>query len=76
MPTYKIGGGVVLHFGAWKGHYSIYAASAGVVAALKGELERYAIEKGTIRFPFTEPVPVALIARIAELKAAERRTKA
>lgn len=76
MPTYKIDGAVVLHFAAWKAHYSIYAASAGVVAALKNELERYAIEKGTIRFPFDEPVPAALIQRIAKLKAAERRAKA
>lgn len=71
MPTYKIGGVRILHFAAWKKHYALYAASAGVVAALKDELKPYSIEKGTIRFPWTQPVPAKLIEKIAKLKAAE-----
>jgi uncharacterized protein YdhG (YjbR/CyaY superfamily) len=71
MPTYKVGGESVLHFAAWKAHYSIYAATEGVVAAFQGELERYEIQKGTIRFPISEPVPVRLIGRIAKFRAKE-----
>jgi histone H1/5 len=36
---------------------------------LGAELEGYAISKGTIRFPLTEPVPVRLLTRIAKVRA-------
>jgi uncharacterized protein YdhG (YjbR/CyaY superfamily) len=69
IPTYKLNGGTVLYFAGWKGHYSVYPASEDIVAACKSELEPYEVEKGTIRFPLDEPVPVKLIERIAKLRA-------
>jgi uncharacterized protein YdhG (YjbR/CyaY superfamily) len=71
MPTYKLNGKAVLHFAAWKEHYSIYAATARVVETFRAELAPYKIEKGTIRFAFAQPVPVKLIARIAKFRAGE-----
>ena len=71
LPTYKLNGGAVIYFSAWRHHYSIYPASAQVVAACKAELARYEVEKGTIRFPLSGPVPVRLIARIAKIRAQE-----
>ena len=41
------------------------------MAEFKTELEPYKIHKATIRFPISEPVPVALIARIAKFRAKE-----
>jgi uncharacterized protein YdhG (YjbR/CyaY superfamily) len=61
----------VLYFGGWKRHYSLYPATAQLVAACKDELAPYEVEKGTIRFPLSEPVPVKLIGRIAKLRAKE-----
>lgn len=71
MPTYTLYGGRLLYFAAWKRHYAIYAATAGVVAAFQDELAAYEIDKGTIRFPLSEPVPVKLIGRIAKFRAKE-----
>jgi uncharacterized protein YdhG (YjbR/CyaY superfamily) len=71
MPRYKLNGTVFVHFAGWKDHYSLYAATKSVLAAFKSELRRYEIEKGTIRFPLSEPVPVTLIERIAKLRARE-----
>lgn len=71
MPTYTLHGGRLLYFAAWKQHYSIYAATAQVVAAFHDELAPYQIDKGTIRFPLSQPVPVKLIARIAKFRAKE-----
>jgi uncharacterized protein YdhG (YjbR/CyaY superfamily) len=76
MPTYKLHGRAVLFFAAWKQHYSLYPASARVVAAFKDDLAPYKIIKATIRFPFSESVPAKLIERIARFRAkevAERR---
>lgn len=71
MPTYKLNDETVLHFAAWKHHYSLYAATRSVVAAFKRELEPYDVIKGTIRFPLSERVPAKLIERIAKFRAKE-----
>lgn len=71
MPTYTLYGGRLLYFAVWKQHYSIYAATEQVVAAFQKELARYEVDKGTIRFPLSEPVPVNLIGRIAKFRAKE-----
>ena len=71
MPTYKVDGDAMLYFAGWKQHYSLYPATELVLAEFKRELEPYKIHKATIRFPISEPVPVALIARIAKFRAKE-----
>jgi len=71
MPTYTLYGGRWLYFAVWKQHYSIYAATEQVVSAFQKELARYEVDKGTIRFPLSEPVPVKLIGRIAKFRAKE-----
>lgn len=71
MPTYTLNGHRLLHFASWKRHYSIYAATEQVLAAFRDELAPYEIDKGTIRFPLSEPVPVKLIERIAKFRANE-----
>ena len=69
MPTYTLAGERLLHFAVWKGHYALYAATAQVVAAIGDELAAFEVDKGTIRFPLSEPVPVKLIGRIAKVRA-------
>ena len=71
IPTYKLHGRPVLYFAGWKRHYSLYPATGRVVAAFQDELAPYEVEKGTIRFPLFEPVPVKLIGRIAKFRAKE-----
>jgi len=71
IPAYKLHGSPVLYFAGWKQHYSLYPATARVVAAFKDELAPYQISKGTIRFPLSEPVPARLIGRIAKFRAKE-----
>jgi len=71
MPTYTQNGRRMLHFAGWSQHYSLYAASAAIVAAFGEELAPYRIQKGTISFPLSAPVPVTLIARIAKFRAKE-----
>ncbi len=71
MPTYTLHGARLLHFAVWKQHCSIYAATEQVVAAFQAELAAYEVEKGTIRFPLSKPIPVNLIGRIAEFRATE-----
>jgi uncharacterized protein YdhG (YjbR/CyaY superfamily) len=71
MPTYMLDGHRLLYFAVWKKHCSIYAATKQVVAKFENDLAAYQIEKGTIRFPLSEPVPVKLIERITRFRAKE-----
>jgi uncharacterized protein YdhG (YjbR/CyaY superfamily) len=71
IPAYKLHGGPMLYFAGWKQHYSLYPAGDRLVAAFKDSLAPYKVNKGTIRFPLSEPVPVKLIERIARFRAKE-----
>ena len=75
IPTYKIHGAPVIYFAGWKQHYSLYPASDRLVAAFKDHLAPYQVNKGTIRFPLSKPVPVKLIERIAKFRVKEGREK-
>jgi uncharacterized protein YdhG (YjbR/CyaY superfamily) len=76
IPTYKLHGGYVVYFAAWKQHYSLYPASDRLVAAFKDDLAPYEVNKGTIRFPLSQPVPVKLTERIAKFLAKESAERA
>ncbi len=71
IPAYKLQGGPVLYFAGWRKHYSLYPATARVVAAFKDDLAPYEVSKGTIRFPLSQTVPVKLIEGIAKFRAKE-----
>jgi uncharacterized protein YdhG (YjbR/CyaY superfamily) len=72
IPAYKLHGGAVLYFAGWKQHYSLYPATDHLVEAFKDDLAPYEVnDKGTIRFPLSQPVPVKLIGRIAKFRAKE-----
>src|SRR5262245_2389737 len=58
IPAYKLNGTALLFFAGWKQHFSLYPASDAMVGKFKKELANYEISKGTIRFPFSEAVPV------------------
>ncbi|HXQ12851.1 MAG TPA: DUF1801 domain-containing protein [Caulobacteraceae bacterium] len=71
IPAYRVAGRIAIFFAAWAEHYSLYPIGAQAEAALGEDLSRYGRSKGTIRFALGEPVPEALIERIARLKADE-----
>ena len=72
IPAYKLNGRVVIYFAGWKEHYSIYPAQRRLVAAFREKLAPYEVNnKGTIRFPLSEPVPARLIEAIAKFRAKE-----
>jgi uncharacterized protein YdhG (YjbR/CyaY superfamily) len=72
MPAYRVHGYVALFFAGWRDHYSLYPVNDRLVALLGRQSASYEVnDKGTIRFPLSEPVPAKLIAAIAKAKAHE-----
>lgn len=71
IPAYRFEEGGALYFAGWTKHWSLYPASAALVEAMGDALAPYEVEKATIRFPWTKPVPVGLVGRIARFMARE-----
>jgi uncharacterized protein YdhG (YjbR/CyaY superfamily) len=71
IPTYKLDGAMVIYFAGWKQHYSLYPAGARLLAAFKDDLAAHEINKSTIRFALSAPVPVQLIQRIVKFRVTE-----
>src|SRR5688572_14598245 len=69
MPTYKLKDVPVMYFAGWKNHFSMYPVTDEILVAFKNELADYEVSRGTIRFPYADPVPVELIERLAKFRA-------
>jgi uncharacterized protein YdhG (YjbR/CyaY superfamily) len=74
MPTFYLKGNLV-YFAAFKNHIGFYPAPRGI-EAFKEELSIYEGSKGTVRFPLDQPLPLDLISKIVEFRAAENLKKA
>lgn len=73
MPTFYLNGNLV-HFAAWKKHIGFYAApSAG--ERFKAELKGYKTAKGTIQFPFNQPIPYELVREIVRFRVEDNLRK-
>ena len=75
MPTFKLNGRNLLHFGAFRRHIGFYPIPSGI-EAFREELAPYEQGKGSVRFPLDRPIPLELIARIARFRAEENRRAA
>ena len=74
MPTFKLAGNLV-HFGAFKTHLGFYPIPSGL-EQFKEELTQYKGGKGSVQFPFDQPMPYALITKIVEFRVTENLAKA
>ena len=63
MPTYRKGQNII-HFAASKHHLGLYPGGEAT-AVFAEKLAGYDVSKGTIRLPYTAPLPEKLIAEIA-----------
>ncbi|MEW5742888.1 MAG: DUF1801 domain-containing protein [Myxococcota bacterium] len=72
MPAVRVPEGIIVYFAGWADHYSVYPVTPALLAKLGAQAKKYeSSNKGTIRFSYEKPVPVALISRIVRLRAAE-----
>lgn len=74
IPTFTLNGNLV-HFAAFKNHIGFYPAPRGI-EAFKDELSAYKGAKGSVQFPFGEPIPYELIGRIVRFRVQENLAKA
>ena len=74
IPTYKLNGKNLVHFGGFKNHVGFYPAPSGLTAFEK-ELSSYKAAKGSVQFPHDRPLPTTLISKIVKYRLQEEKEK-
>lgn len=74
MPVYKFNGRPLVYFAAWKNHIGFYPIPSGLKAFEK-ELSKYPRSKGSVQFPFDQPIPFDLVKKIVEYRMKENLAK-
>ncbi len=76
MPAFRLHGRFLVSYEAFKRHYSLFPWTDAMLEELGDEMKRYAVGKGTIRFPAEEPLPLELVSRIVGLRRHEVEAEA
>src|SRR5690606_32692991 len=74
MPAYKLHKKPLVYFGAMKTHLAFYATPTANTAFAK-KLKKYVVSKGSIQFPYDEPIPYDLIAEMVKFRVKELDAK-
>jgi uncharacterized protein YdhG (YjbR/CyaY superfamily) len=72
IPAFTLNG-ILVWYAAHKSHIGFYPR-ASVIAAFKKELSAYKGAKGSVQFPFDEPLPLALVSRIVKRRVKQNLT--
>jgi len=59
--------GMLVWFAAFKNHIGFYPG-AGAIKIFKEELSSYKAAKGSVQFPFDQPLPLALVSRMVKFR--------
>jgi uncharacterized protein YdhG (YjbR/CyaY superfamily) len=73
MPAFKLNG-VLVWYAAQTNHFGFYP-KASVIEKFKQELIPYKCSRGTIQFPYNQPLPAELITEIVRFRVSENLQK-
>lgn len=73
VPAFKLNGTLV-QFGAAKKHIGFYPTPAAV-EAFQDQLAPYQSAKGSVQFPFDQPLPLDLIAEMVKFRVEQQMLK-
>lgn len=73
VPTLRLNGNLV-SFGASKNHIGFYPTPAAI-EAFQDRLAVYKGAKGSVQFPFDQPLPLELIADIVRFRVEQQKSK-
>ncbi len=74
MPTFTLNGNLV-HFAVFKHHIGFYPTPSGI-EKFKDVLSIYKGAKGSVQFPFDQPIPYGLIGEIVKFRVKENLERA
>ncbi|HEX6790896.1 MAG TPA: DUF1801 domain-containing protein [Candidatus Krumholzibacteria bacterium] len=68
IPAVRLKGKSLVYYAAWQKHASIYPIASSIT---KEELKGFRTSKGTVQFPYSKPLPAALIKKLVKARIAE-----
>ncbi len=71
VPAFRVRGGTVAGFAAFKNHLSYLPFSGSVLSQLADELDGYAMTKSSLHFPVDRPLPKALVKKLIAVRLAQ-----
>lgn len=74
MPAFKWKGKILLYFGAFKEHISLFP-HASCIEAFQDKSTDYVMSKGTIQFPMNKDLPIQLIQEMVQYRILEMELK-
>jgi len=74
MPAFRYKGALVC-FAAFSKHCSLFPLSAALLEQFKDDLKKYAVSKGTLRFPLDKPMPAALVKKLVKARVKQNELK-
>jgi uncharacterized protein YdhG (YjbR/CyaY superfamily) len=73
MPAFTLDR-ILVYFAAHRSHIGFYPG-AGAIAAFRKQLSAYKGAKGSVQFPFAEPLPLTLVRRIVKFRVKQNLSK-
>ncbi len=70
MPAFRFAGYALIYFAGYKKHIGLYPVPAGDNAFQK-KVAVYQTGKGTLQFPFDQPLPLDLVAEVVKYRMRE-----
>ena len=74
IPTFKHQG-MLVAFAAFEGHCGFYIISEKVLRSHAAELKEYELNKASIRFSTSKPLPAALVTKLVRARIVENEAK-
>lgn len=71
VPAFRMRGGVVAGFAAFKDHLSYLPFSGSVLVQLGDELRDYTMTKSALHFPVDRPLPQEIVKKLIAVRLAE-----
>lgn len=75
IPTFRLKGRYLVHFGAWKNHLALYPTPVGD-QAFEQKIAPYRAAKSTVRFSLGNPIPYELVRELVVLVVKQREERA
>jgi uncharacterized protein YdhG (YjbR/CyaY superfamily) len=76
IPGFRLEDRALVWYAAFKNHISLYPMTEPIRRAHAAELKGYKTAKGTVQFPLDEPLPLPLVKRLVQGRAAQAKKEA